>query len=75
MESEVDSFTVESIIRGYYIYKEVWSSVIEVLVCCCDTRNYHDPFAVATCKGTTVVGHVPRRISTIYVFLRKPGLV
>ena len=37
----------------------VWSSVIgKVLVCRHDTRNHHDPFAVATCKGTTVVGHV-----------------
>ena len=75
MESEVDSFTVESVIRGYHVYEEVWSSVIgEVLVCRRDTRNRHDPFAVATCKGTTVVGHVPRRISAIcYVFLGKPG--
>ena len=30
----------------------------EVLVCRRDTRNCHDPFGVATCKGTTVVGHV-----------------
>ena len=51
----MDSFTVESVIRGYHIYEEVWSSVIgEVLVCRCNTRNCHDPFAVATCKGTTV---------------------
>ena len=31
----------------------------EVLVCCHDIRNRHDPFGVATCKGTTVVGHLP----------------
>ena len=40
MESEVDSFTVESVIRGYHIYEEVWSSVIViggVLVCRRDT--------------------------------------
>ena len=30
----------------------------EVLACRRDTRNRHDPFSVATCKGTTVVGHV-----------------
>ena len=54
MESEVDSFTVELVIRGYHVYEEVWSSVIgEVLVCRRDTRNRHDPFAVATCKDTT----------------------
>ena len=48
----------------------------EVLVCHHDTQNHHDPFAVATCTGTTVVEHVPRRISSIcYVFMGKPGLV
>ena len=47
MESEVD----------YHIYEEVWSSVIgEVLVSHRDTRNRHDPLAVATCKGTTDSG-------------------
>ena len=59
MESEVDS-EVNS------FHEEVWSSVIgEMLVCHHDTRNRHDPFAVATCKGTTVVGHVSRWISAI----------
>ena len=44
----------------------------EVLVCRRDAQNRHDPFAVATCKGTTVVGRVPRWISAIcYVFLGK----
>ena len=38
------------------VYQEVWSSLIgEVLVsrlvCHRDTRNHHDPLAVATCKG------------------------
>ena len=51
IESEVDSFTVESVIRGYHIYEEVWSSIIgEVLACCQDTRGHHDPFAIATCS-------------------------
>ena len=59
MESGVDTFTVELVIRGYHICEEVWSSVIgEVLLCHRDTRNRHDLFAVATCKGTTVVGHL-----------------
>ena len=47
MESEVIGlFTVESVTtltRG------------EVLVCHRNTRNCDDPFAVATCKSTTVV--------------------
>ena len=73
----MDLFTVELVIRGYHIYEEVWSSIIgEVLVCHRDTRNCHDPFAIATCKGTTIVEHVPRRISAIgYFFLGKPNML
>ena len=75
MASEVESFTIDSMIRGYHVYKDVWSSFIgEVLYCRRDIRNHHDPFAVAMCKGTTVVGHVPRKISAVcYVFLGKTG--
>ena len=37
-----------------------------------DRRNHYDPFAVATCTGSNVIGHMPRKISAIcYVFLRK----
>ena len=77
MKSEVDSFIVESIIRGYHIYKEVWSSVIGSEKCWFVAVTHkitmHDPFAVATCKGTTVVECIPKWISTIcYVFLGKP---
>ena len=53
MESELDSFTIESVIRGYHIYEETWSSVHvigEVLVCRHDTLDHHDPFAIATCS-------------------------
>ena len=54
MESEaVGLFTIESVTTFARI--EVWSSVCCFVVV---TRNRHDLFAVATCKGTTVVGHV-----------------
>ena len=75
--SAVESFTIDSIIRGYHVYKDVWSSFIgEMLYCRRDVRNHHDPFAaVAVYKGTTVVGHVPiLKISAAsYVFLGKAG--
>ena len=34
-----------------------------MLVCHCDARNQHDPFAVATCK---VIGHVRSLNNTVY---------
>ena len=60
--SAVESFTIDSMIRGYHVCKDVWSSFIgEMLYCRRDVRNHHDqcPFAVAVCKRTTAVGHVP----------------
>ena len=49
MESEVDLFTVESVIRGYHIHEGVrmWSSVAGAVLVCHrevrDTRKRHDP--------------------------------
>ena len=69
LASAVESFTIDSMIRGYHVYKDVWSSFIgEVPSCRHDVRNHHDRFAVAVCKGTTVVGHVIRKISAVCCF-------
>ena len=58
--SAVESFTMDSIIRGYHVYKDVWSSFIgEMLYCQRDVHNHHDPFMVVVYKGMTVVGHMP----------------
>ena len=41
-----------------------------------EAGNTFDPFAVAVMRGTTVVGHVLRRISSICsLFLRKEGSI
>ena len=38
--------------------------------------NPHDRYAVAMSKSSHVVGHVPRRISTLcYMFLRRGGVI
>ena len=53
-------------IRGYHVYKDVWSSFIEeVPYCCRDVHNHHNPFAVAMCKGTTAVGHMPKKSGSL----------
>lgn len=71
------SFQLESKIRGYHVYKDIWVAVDgEVLGCRRETSNGHDPFAVAVVKDSTVVGHVPRRISAICsLFLRRHGTI
>ncbi len=73
------ALTVESIIRGYHTYMDVWSpSVGEELSLKIDELNTHDRYAVAVeandpCR---VVGHVPREFSkVVFYFIRNGGRV
>ena len=55
------TFSVEAMIRGHHVYKEIWIPVEgEILSCMREVGNLHDPMAVAVKKGTDVVGHVLR---------------
>lgn len=59
-------FSVETMIRGYHIYKDVWkSSVGEQLLCEIEENNRQDSHAVAVVRTGPVVGHVPRKLSLI----------
>lgn len=47
---------VETVIRGYHVYKEIWTTTLgKVLTCRQETDNFHDRFAVAVLKGSVVV--------------------
>ena len=73
---DVQRFTIDSCIRGYHVYKDIWNPVLgEVLTCRADIGNVHDPYAVVTLTAAnTTVGHVPRNISTVcHLFLRRNG--
>lgn len=64
--------------RGYHVYKGIWTAVVgEEFPCKRETGNTFDPFAVAVMRGpTTVIGHVPRKISSICsLFLRREGSI
>ena len=51
------SFEIEAMVRGYHIYKDVWSAVIEEeFPCKREEGNRYDPFAVAVCNGDIVIG-------------------
>ena len=64
--------TVESCVRGFHVYQDVWVPVIgETLPCRRETDNSEDRYAVAYYKSEEVVGHVPRKISRLCTaFLR-----
>ena len=47
-----DRTVVDTVSRGFHIYKDVWNPVIgETLTCKPEFGNIHDPYAVAVCKG------------------------
>ena len=70
-------FSVEAMIRGHHVYKEIWTPVEgEVLPCTRDVGNSCDPMAVAVKKGADIVGHVIRKISVLCsIFLWRGGSI
>ena len=68
---------VDTVFRGFHVYKVVWNPVIgETLICKPEFGNIHDPFAVDVCKGVEIVGQVCRRISPLcYFFLKSEGTI
>ena len=71
------SYKNDSMIRGFHIYHSVWKPFIEEKLCCMrKLSNSQDPFAVAVMKGLIIVGHVPRKISSICsMFICKGGSI
>ena len=71
------SYCINSVVRGHHIYKDIWTPEIgEELTCRREVGNIHDLHAVAVLRGSDVVGHVPRTISTpCNVFIRKGGVI
>ena len=66
MESERESFQLESCVRGHYIYKRVWTPVVgQVLNTSTEPGNHHDRFAVAVLQGDSAVGHIPRESTRV----------
>ena len=75
MESVLE---VESCIRGHHVYRSIWTPTIgEQLSCKRELVNEKDPYAVAMIRDrTTVVGHIPRKISAACsLFLVRGGSI
>ena len=66
----MDTYEVESCVRGHHVFGSIWSPTIgEQLVCKRQIGNPQDVYAVAVMRGATVVGHVPRKISAALFLL------
>ena len=57
-------------LRGFHVYKEVWSPIVgEQLKCCYERNNCYDRYAIAAtkrlrgCLANSAVGHFPEEIS------------
>jgi len=64
-------------VRDRHIYKQVWTPFIGYeLKITCEIENTKDQFAVAVVCCSTVVGHVPRKISAACaLFLARKGTI
>jgi len=71
------SLEIESSVCGYHYYQDIWVPVIgEELECEQESGNLHDRYAVAVLKAEVIVGHVPRKISTLcFIFIRNGGSI
>ena len=70
-------FSVQAMVRGYH-YKAIWEAAIdgEVLSCEREVGNVHDTFAVSVKKDGIIVGHCPRKISSLCsIFIRRGGSI
>ena len=74
---EVSSCVVEAMIRGYHEYKSIWEAEMgEILACIREPSNVHDPYAVVVVRSSIIVGHVPRKLSSICsIFIQKGGTI
>ena len=73
----MERFSVESCVRGYHVYKDIWIACVgEELPCQRENGNPTDPFAVAVVKSGLTVGHILRKISSVCsLFLRRNGVM
>ena len=67
-------FQLSSMVRGYHEYRYIWDAAVgETLQCHCEVGNVHDPYAVSVKKGSTIVGHIPKKFSCFCSLLLRWG--
>lgn len=73
-----ETFGVESMVRGYHVYQNIWDADVgdQQLSCRREPTNSRDPFAVAVVQSDVIVGHIPRKISSVCsMFLLRGGTI
>lgn len=69
--------TIDSMVRGHHVYQQVWTPLTgENLMCARIEDNTQDRYVVAVLQHDTIVGHLPRCISTVCsLFIRRSGSI
>ena len=71
---DVSQYETSSCIRGFHVYKSTWVSVLdEVLMCQRERGNSRDRYAVSILKNQAVKGHLPLKISSL--FMKRNGVI
>ena len=73
----LDEFTIDSVICGYHVYKEIWTPFVgEELTLTQENGNCHDRYAITVEKeNDMIVGRVPKELSKIFrIFMEGGGM-
>lgn len=75
MDSTTARFS--SCVRGYHVYQSIWlPSIGEIVDCHRERGNATDRYAIKVMKNDDIVGHLPKKISTLCsLFIRRGGLI
>ena len=72
--AECQASIFESVIRGRHICKQIWRPLVgEILTLEREEGNNHDKFAISLLKHATVLGHVPREFSRVFLHFFRHG--
>ena len=74
---ELHEFTLDSVIRGHHVYKDIWTPFVgEELTLNQENGNSHDRYAITVEKDNTIVGRVPKEVSKLFrKFMEEGGQI
>ena len=74
---QMNSYTVETVVRGYRVYPAIWEAAVgQVLPCQKECGNVHNPYTVAIVNRSVIVDHVPWAISSVcYLILGRDSTI
>ena len=67
----MEEFGRDCCIRGYHVYKKIWREAIgEELECNREPENSCDRYAVGVKRSGVIIGHLPRKLSSLFAVFK-----